>query len=231
MPATMSTTEERLERIDQELEDVKQRFVDALEQLAQEPEVDDSFLARLGGVVARLCQLGTDLRAEDFDKEQLTALFRTLWTVRDLIDESDGRPDLDTCDQLLVAIERIRHVVRDAIDEHVTGVAADRGLVLKDLRTWLPHTPLAVIAELVDVDRRTLTRWAKQASPPPARLALVARLLAILRHAWTEPGMVAWFDRPRRDLGGRRPRTLLDDPGAEDALVMAARAGRSQYAS
>lgn len=225
------TTEERLERIDSEVDDVKQRFIEAMEQLAEEPAVDDTFDARLANLLERLNQLGTNLQADDFDKDQLAALFRSLWKVRDLVDAAGGRPNLDTCDELLILIERIRHVVRDALDEHVTGVANDRGLVVADLREWLPSTSLAAIADLVGVDRRTLHRWSQQSGPPSPRLALVARLVAILRHAWTEAGMLAWFDRPRRDLGGRRPRALLEDPTADDALVMAARSGRSQYAS
>jgi hypothetical protein len=231
LSANSLTTEERLERIDNEVEDVKDRFVEAIEQLTEEPAVDDSFVARLGGLIERLNQLGTDLRPEDFDKDQLASLFRSLWSIRDLVDTADGSPDLDTCDELLVLIERVRHVVRDALDEHVTGVAGDRGLVVKDLRRWLPNTSLTTIAELVDVDRRTLNRWTHNPGPPSPRLALVARLVAILRHAWTEHGIVAWFDRPRRDLGGRKPRALLADPTAEDTLIMAARSGRSQYAS
>jgi hypothetical protein len=227
----MLTPEERLERIDSEVEDVKKSFVEALERLADEPAVDASFGARLDSLVERLNRLGTDLQPDDFDKDQLASLFRSLWAIRDLVDAADGSPDLDTCDRLLVLIERVRHVVRDALDEHVTGVADDRGLVVKALRGWLPNTPLRTIAELVGVDRRTLNRWAHQSGPPSPRLALVARLVAILRHAWTEAGILGWFDRPRRDLGSRKPRALLADPAAEDALIMAARSGRSQYAS
>lgn len=60
----------------------------------------------------------------------------------------------------------------------------------------------------------------------------MARLVAILRHAWTEDGIVAWFHRPRRDLQGQRPIAVLKDPNYdEDELISAARAGRSQYAT
>jgi hypothetical protein len=225
------TSEERLERFDQELEDVKRSFVDAVEQLQETPEVDESFAERLDAVVTRLDNLHTDLEPADYDKEQIVALFRALFRVRSLVDEAEGEPDLDTCDQLLIDIERIRHVVRDAIDEHVTGVRSDRGLVMEDLTRWLPNTPLTRLAELIDVDPKTLRRWRGQTGAPQRRLRIVARLVAILRHNWTEEGMIAWFDRARRDLDGRRPRALLEDPNMEDALVMAARSGRSQYAS
>jgi hypothetical protein len=34
------------------------------------------------------------------------------------------------------------------------------------------------------------------------RLEIVARLVAILRHAWTDRGVLAWFAKPRPELGG-----------------------------
>jgi hypothetical protein len=43
--------------------------------------------------------------------------------------------------------------------------------------------------------------------------------------------IVAWFYRPRRDLDGRKPIALLDDPNEDYALISAARSSRSQYAS
>jgi|tagenome__1003787_1003787.scaffolds.fasta_scaffold20634565_2 hypothetical protein len=225
------TPDERLERADAQIGDVKDLFVDAVERLANESAVDHSLGERLRLVAERLDQLREDLLPDDFDKDQLVVMFTALFEIRKLIDAAETRPALDTCDDLLVNIERIRHVLRDALDEYVTGVSNDRGLVVKELREWMPNTSWTAIAELAGVDRRTLHRWAKQSGPPARRLALVARLVAILRHAWTEPGILAWFDRPRRDLGGRKPRALLDEPVADETLIMAARSGRSQYAT
>jgi hypothetical protein len=226
------TPDERLVKADEQIGDLKDRFVEAVERLASEATVDHSFKERLAVLADRLDELREGLLVpDDFDKRQLVAMFNALFEIRKLVDTADSRPALDTCDALLINIERIRHVLRDALDEHVVGLADDRGVVVDELRGWLPHTPVARVADLVGVNGRTLHRWAKQSGPPTARLALVARLVAILRHAWTEPGVVAWFDRPRRDLGGRKPRALLDDPAADEALIMAARSGRSQYAS
>jgi DNA-binding XRE family transcriptional regulator len=226
-----ATSEERLEQYDHVVEEIKRSFAEALRHLEEEPAVRDSFEDRLRDLAVRLKELGDTLRPEDFDKEQGFALFRAFLAVRDLVDEAGDSPDLDTCNELLINIERIRHVFRDAIDEHVTGVGDDRRLVLADLRKWLPKTPQATLAALIGVDRRTLTRWAKEAGGPSPRLQLIARLVAILQHNWTEEGVVAWFDRPRRDLDGRRPRALLSDATNEDALIMAARSGRAQYAT
>jgi uncharacterized protein (DUF2384 family) len=77
--------------------------------------------------------------------------------------------------------------------------------------------------EIVGVDRRTLSRWKKQSGPPKRRVRMVASLVAVLRHNWTEEGIVAWFYRPRRDLDGRKPIALLDDPNEDYALIIAAR--------
>jgi hypothetical protein len=60
----------------------------------------------------------------------------------------------------------------------------------------------------------------------------VGQLISILRHNWTEEGVVAWFHRPRWDLGGRSPLAVLSSENFdEDILLSAARAGRSQYAT
>lgn len=225
-------TEERLKRVDREVVDLQRGFVEAVAQLQQAPEVDDSFEERWASIAGRLRNIRTELEFGDYDKDQLTELFNALLDIRDLVDRVDGERDMETFDQLLVHLERIRHVVRDALDEHVTGGARDVGLLMQDLDRWLPGTPRHALAELMGVDRRTLPRWAGRTGTPPRRVQTVARLVAILRHNWTEEGIVAWFHRPRRDLGGRTPLAVLGDANFdEEALLAAARAGRSQDAS
>jgi hypothetical protein len=228
---TIQTPEERLGRVDQELDDLKTAFVEAIQELQRASEIDGSFEERWQDVRSRLSAIQHDVYAADYDKEQVVELYQSLLEIKDLLNTSGKPCDLDTCDQLLVCIERIRHVVRDALDEHVSGVQSDVGLVMADLDRWLPHTPDRVIAEIAGVDRRTLSRWKRKSGPPNRRLRLVASLVAILRHNWTEEGIVAWFYRPRRDLDGRKPAALLDDPNYDYALIGAARSSRSQYAS
>jgi hypothetical protein len=226
------SVEERLERVDREVVDLQRGFVEAVTQLQQAPEVDGSFHERWLAIADRLRKLRTELEPGDYDKDQLTELYNTLLDIRDLVDHIDGERDMEAFDQLLVHLERIRHVVRDALDEHVSGGTRDVGLVMQDLDRWLPNTPRQALAELLGVDRRTLPRWAGRASAPSRRVQTVARLVAILRHNWTEEGIVAWFHRPRRDLAGRMPLAVLDNANFdEEALLAAARAGRSQYAS
>jgi hypothetical protein len=227
------TYEERLEKLDREVSTLQRMFVEAVEEVRRAPETDDSFDARWMETAKRLKNLRGAIRPEDYDKNQFATLATAMLDIRDQLDRLDHEEDgkLDACDSLMILLEQVRHVVRDALDEHVTGVADDVGLVMHDLDEWLPTTPDRTIADLLAVDRRTLSRWRGQAGEPRRSLRVFARLVAVLRHNWDEQGIVAWFDRPRRDLGGRRPATVLLDPNYEDELISAARAGRSQYAS
>lgn len=229
MTATL-TPEERLGHADEELLDLKNGFVEAIAQLHEHPDVDDSFHQRLEAISERLGILREALRPEDLDKAQLIEFHGALWDINRLLLEKEASHDLDVIDQLLVAIERVRHVIRDALDEHVVGLPSDAGLVVGELKSWLPDTSNEEIARLIGVNRRTLTRWAREKRTPSRRLQLVARLVAILRHNWTQEGIVAWFYRPRRGLGGKKPSALLNDPAAEERLLAEARSGRSQDA-
>lgn len=137
--------------------------------------------------------------------------------------------DLDRFEAALVGIERVRHVIRDALDEFVGGANADRRRLLQELERSLPGIRQVDIAKLLSVDPRTIRRWSAEGGEPEHRLQLVARLVAVLRHAWTPKGILAWFHRARRDLDGQAPIDLLDDPGSERALLSAARSSRNQY--
>lgn len=229
MTATL-TPEQRLGHADEELLDLKNGFVEAIAQLQEHPEVDGSFRERLETISERLGALREALRLEDLDKAQLFEFHGALWEINRLLDDNETSYNLDVIDQLLVAIERVRHVIRDALDEHVVGLPTDAGLVVAELKKWLPNTSNETIGRLAGVNRRTLTRWTKEHRTPPRQLQLVAHLVAVLRHNWTEEGIVVWFERPRRGLGGKRPASLLDDPAAEERLLSEARAGRSQDA-
>jgi len=229
--AATLTPEQRLGQADEELQELKNGFVEAITQLQDHPEVDGSFRERLEAIDERLAALRDSLRLEDLDKAQLFEFHGALWEINRLLHGEKGAPsDLNVVDQLLVAIERVRHVIRDALDEHVVGLPNDAGLVVGELKRWVPKTSNEAIARLVGVDRRTLTRWATEHREPPRRLQLVAHLVAILRHNWTEEGIVSWFDRPRRGLEGKKPFVLLDDAAAEERLLSEARGGRSQDA-
>jgi hypothetical protein len=224
------TYAERLGELDRKVEELQDGFREAVEHLRKAPEADDSLEQRWQEIAQRMKDLREEIRAEDYDKDQLATLATAMLDIRDLLDEANPGGNLDLCDELMIRLERIRHVVRDALDEHVSGAYSDVGLVMGDLDRALPHVPDRTIAALVGVDRRTITRWRGDHGGQPKRnLRVFARLVAILRHSWDEEGIIAWFDRPRRDLGGRKPATLIDEPNAEEELIAAARSGRSQY--
>ena len=136
---------------------------------------------------------------------------------------------LDQLDDAMIRAEQVRHILRVALDAD-TGVDNDDARALLDqLSLWLPRVPQREIARLADKSTRQVQRWAKDGGVAPRRLQMLARLAALLRYAWTPEGVVAWFDRPRRDLGGRRPLELIDDPTFEHDLIEAARHGRAQH--
>ena len=158
MPVQM-TYAERLGKFDQELEDLQRGFIEAVEHLRRSPEVDGSYEERWQAIARRMKRLREGIRAEDYDKDQLATLASTLLDIRDQLDRDDAPGNLDVCDQLMVMLERIRHVVRDALDEHVSGATGDVGVVMTELERWLPHVSDQTIATLVGVDRRSLSRW------------------------------------------------------------------------
>ncbi|NLT04890.1 MAG: hypothetical protein GXY03_01135 [Solirubrobacterales bacterium] len=224
------TPEEKLRRVDEAVERVKQSFVDAVEEVTGSDAVASPLGDRLGEVATRLRSLPGALEPSLFDGEQIYEAQIALHEIRDLMAELDEAGDrLDILDQLLIRIELVRHVVRDAIDEHVSGIGDDAGRVVAQIADWTPAISKQEIARLVGVDRKTISRWTEKPGPPQRRLQLVAQLIAVLRHSWTDEGVVAWFDRPNHDLGDRKPISLLDDASRERDLLMAARATRSQY--
>lgn len=236
---TSTTHDPRLRRLtalDSEIEEVKQSFEsalssfgDALDEVTGRPDIDASIEGRFEDVANRLRALKPEIEALDFDVAQSAALYSAMLDVDRAV--HDDRQDYDRFEQMLLGIERIRQVTRDALDEFVGGADADRRRLMRSISDSLPGVRQGELAELLGVDPRTVRRWSDQAGRPDQRLLLVARLVAILRHAWTPAGVVAWFRRQRRDLGGAAPADLLADPAGERALVSAARSSRNQYAT
>jgi hypothetical protein len=219
----------RLAEIDSEVEGVKAAFEQALDEVAGHPDIDGSAHKRLAGVGKRLADLKPRLEATDLSYEQLATLYSALVDVNTAMNADPD--DLDRFEAALIGIERVRHVVRDALDEFVGGASADRRRLLHELEQSLPGIHQTDLAKLLNVDPRTVRRWGKEPGDPDHRLQLVARLVAVLRHAWTPKGILAWFHRPRRDLDGKAPIDLLDDPGSERSLLSTARGSRNQYAT
>jgi DNA-binding XRE family transcriptional regulator len=226
----------RLAELDAELSELKAAFEEALGsfttafgEVVGRPDIDASIEGRLDDVAGRLRNLKPDIEALNFDVEQSAALFSAMVDIDRATHASED--DLDRFEQILLGIERIRQVIRDALDEFVGGANADRRRLASALAESLPGVTQAELAEVLGVDPRTVRRWSNEAGPPDHRLLTVARLVSVLRHAWTPAGVMAWFHRERRDLDGAAPMALLGEPSTERALMSAARSSRNQYGS
>jgi uncharacterized protein (DUF2384 family) len=139
---------------------------------------------------------------------------------------------LDAADEYLIELEAIRHVLRDLLQEQPAEALRPSGQeIIALLHEWLPTITAGDLADLLGVSVRQLQRRRKEGGAASSREQLVARLVAILRHAWTDAGVVAWFRRQRPELEGRTPNELLGDPSYERQLLVLARAGRVQGGS
>jgi hypothetical protein len=235
--AIQDPRQRRLWALDSELgalkesfEDLLGSFSDAVGDVVARPDIDGSIERRLADVAERLRNLKPELEDLDFDVEQSAALFSAIVDV-DRAVHAEREEDFDRFEQMLLGIERVRQVIRDSIDESVGGAETDRRRLVEAIRNALPGVKQSELADLLGVDARTVRRWGTEAGHPDQRLTLVARLVSILTHAWTPAGVVAWFNRPRRDFDGVRPHDLLDDPANERTLIAAARSSRNQYGS
>lgn len=187
---------------------------------------DDAYQHRIKDTVARLVQVDGELHRADFDPEWL-AEFRGL--LLDSLRAIQNEQPLDAFDKLLLNIEAMRHLLRDALDGHVEGCEEDIAEVVQQLQQWLPRASQQELAGLMGISVRQYQRWGRMNSQPPRRAQLVARLVAILRRSWTDAGVVAWFYRPRPELNEKAPVDVLDDAAYEQALLRAVRQGRAQH--
>jgi AraC-like DNA-binding protein len=145
-----------------------------------------------------------------------------------LEDFDEARP-LDALDRFFVDSEAIRHIVRDALDEHAGCRDDDARPLVAFLQQALPRVTQADQARLAGISTRHLQRLGKEGGTPPYQLVLAVRLVRLLRHVWNPEGVLAWFHRERAELDGHAPIDLASDPGFERALVRLARQGRAGH--
>jgi uncharacterized protein (DUF2384 family) len=187
---------------------------------------DETYRQRVKDTTTRLVHLDDELHGADFDPEWI-AEFRGL--LLDSLRALQNEEQLDAFDKLLLNVEALRHLLRDALDGHVERSEEDIAAIVQQLQQWLPRVSQQEFAGLMGISTRQYQRWAQMHSEPTRRAQIVARLIAILRRAWTDAGVVAWFYRPRPELDDKSPVDVLDDLAYEQALFRAVRQGRAQH--
>ena len=193
--------------------------------------LDETFVTRFRETALRFSKRLNDELPPFLEADALAEIRGIIVEALTELDEINEDRPWDTVEVFVLRAEAIRHLIRDALDEQLQCEDRDsQGLVLQ-LGESLPRVGQREIARLLDISVRQLQRWKTGGGDPSRRLLLVTRLAALLRHAWTPEGIVAWFDRPRRDLAGQSPIDVLDDPTYEPLLVTAARQGRAQHGS
>jgi hypothetical protein len=135
--------------------------------------------------------------------------------------------------EVRVAFEQFRQLLRDIVENQpYADESPVRDVLARTVATVA--APQQTMAELLGVSVRQLQRWladegANPAGNDAARIRVVGQLVNQLRHAFTGPGVVAWFTRPHPVLG-RPPIELLNDPLEYPRLMSAATAARAQTA-
>lgn len=214
-----------LEAADEKIMKLQRTMDEAAQSGALDPEEIGRYVDTMREVAARV----NDDVLPQIDSESSQRISRHLIAI--LAFDPASHAVLDAADHYLIHLEAVRHVFRDLLQEQQPQALRREGReVLSMLEDWLPGLSVSELAALLGVSPRALQRRRHEATPATPREQLVARLVAILRTAWTDAGVNAWFYRRRHDLGGARPIDLLDDGRHERELLSAARSGRVQGA-
>jgi hypothetical protein len=121
--------------------------------------------------------------------------------------------------------------VQDALAQIVANDPVRDGRDANDVARWLADTLTDVsrqrLADVLDVDRRTFTRWVSDRATRPAdedarKLRTLARTVNLLLRGLTAAGAVRWFELPNPDLDGQTPARELRRHDAAPRLERAA---------
>jgi hypothetical protein len=226
---------------EQELADLEQLISNALAKLRGEleaaagdadvPAIDPVYVNRWLEAARRLSvQVSNDLPPQ-LEPEAVAEIRKIIVNLLDGLEQVDEKRPLDTIDQFFVSAEAVRHILRDALDEHVGVRDDDARRLVAYLKEALPRVTQVDQARIAGVSTRHLQRLAKEGGAPPRQLVLAARLVKLLRYVWNPEGVIAWFHRERSELDGHAPIDVAGDPGFERVLLRLARQGRAQHAA
>jgi uncharacterized protein (DUF2384 family) len=212
-----------------EADDQISALQEALETAARTEALDREVLRRLEATAREAIHRLNQNLPPQLDADARDEIRRRLIDLLTL--PTDTMPPLDVADRALLEAEAVRHVVRDVLQEQPPAELRDAKAVVALIENWLSGLTVRQMAELLGISERQFQRRRQDGGASTHRMQLVARLVAVLRHAWTDQGVYEWFKRPRPDLDDRAPLELLDDAANERALMLAARAGRVQGGS
>jgi hypothetical protein len=223
-----------MERLETSLNEAIAKLREGLEAAASESQpstINPDYAERFAETARRLSvQLSNELPPQ-LEYDAIAEIRRILINLLDELGRIDPNRPLDTIDGFFVGAEAVRHIIRDALDEHLGRQETDSRPLVDYLREALPRISQADQARLVGISTRHLQRLGKDGGTPPRRLSVVARLVRLLRYAWTPEGVLAWFFRERRELDGHAPIDVLGEPRFEGILLRLARQGRAGHGS
>lgn len=226
---TTATPQEEFEAFSDVLDTWREKVRSAFEQA---PVAQDAFVERWAETARKLSEAIDHAVPPSLDAEQVAEVRGELLTIlQAVLGSSEERP-LDAYEQTLLRLEAIRHIVRDALDQHVLG-EHDARILVRGLEEALPRIRRKDLAHLLGTSDRSVQRIlaSTDSVEPPRRMLLIARLVALLQRGWTAEGVVAWLARPRTALGDTSVLDVIDDPAREQDVMALARAGRAQHGS
>jgi hypothetical protein len=210
-----------IEQADSDISDLQRAF----EAAARSGAVDEASVERLSRTAQEVMARISSSLPPHLDSDAASEIRKRLI---EMATRRDDEGLLDMADRALIEAEAVRHIFRDMLQEQPAADFRDAGAIVRLLEQWLPDLSVGQLAELFDVSVRQLQRRRKEGGASTRRMQIVARLVALLRGGWTDEGVYAWFYRPRRELGGKAPIEVIDDPSCERDLILMAKAGRVQ---
>jgi uncharacterized protein (DUF2384 family) len=211
-----------------ELQDLLGDVNEATRLLARSKTVPDRVIEVIDGFESALgAATPSRLEADPYLTSALwAAAFRAEKALR-----HDG--DAEKRRDVRIALEQFRQALRGIVENQpYSDDSAVRDILARTVE--ILAVPQKSVAELLGVSVRQLQRWLGEDGPEPAaddaaRIRAVGQVVNQLRHAFTGPGVLAWFTRAHPVLGVR-PIDLLDDPLAYPAVISAATAARAMTA-